>query len=133
MDYIFVYGTLRKGFGNHRRFLNNPGAEFIGNAVTKEKYAMYASGIPFVNKNHKVSNIKGEVYLVDLYVLKNIDALEGHPDWYYREKVDCILDDGKEIKAWIYFNNFASEESIVESGDFLDYRKSLFPEYREID
>ncbi|WP_457623862.1 gamma-glutamylcyclotransferase, partial [Persephonella sp.] len=32
---IFVYGTLRKGFGNHRLLEN---AEFLGIGRTKEKY-----------------------------------------------------------------------------------------------
>ena len=42
---VFVYGTLKKGFGNHR-FLR--GSVFLGNARTNDHFALYESGIPFV-------------------------------------------------------------------------------------
>jgi len=120
MDFVFVYGTLRKGFGNYRLLSD---AEFIGNAKTKDKYIMYARGIPFVSKNFSQSHIVGEVYKVDKKTLRDLDRLEGHPNWYYREKVPVILEDGKEIEAWIYFNDMENGHT-VETGDFVDYYKN---------
>ncbi len=98
---VFVYGTLKRGFSNHYYLAD---AKFIGNATTKEKYAMYEDfGIPFVYKDEKVSHIKGEVYEVDDATLSAIDHLEGHPEVYKRELVKVILENGEEIDAWIYF------------------------------
>lgn len=72
---IFVYGTLRRGFGNHS-FLNQ--STFKGNAITVEKFTMFCSGqIPFVSRSQAISTIVGEVYEVDEQTLRNLDALEG--------------------------------------------------------
>ncbi len=101
---VFVYGTLKKGFGNHRLL---SGAVFLGQAVTEEFYALYVSGIPFVIRDKQVSSIHGEIYLVGQAMLKDLDNLEGHPGWYKREQISVCLQDGKctnkYIHAWIYF------------------------------
>jgi len=97
-----VYGTLKKGFGNHF-YLER--ARFLGKGETVEKYALYELEIPYVVKNKKVSTIKGEVYEVERKDLIAIDRLENHPWHYKREKVRVKLEDGREVKAWIYFIN----------------------------
>ncbi|NPA62821.1 MAG: gamma-glutamylcyclotransferase [Methanococci archaeon] len=119
MEYVFVYGSLRKGFWNHEPYLKN--SKFIGKGRTKEKYAMYADIIPYVVENEKISHIVGEVYEVDEETLKRIDRLEGHPDYYERKKVKIILESGEEIEAWLYF--YPEPYGIlVKSGDYKDYR-----------
>lgn len=124
MHKVFVYGTLRKGFGNHRLLTNS---NFIGNAITKEKYTMFASGIPYVNKHIPTHNVIGEIYEVNDEQLNRLDALEGYnPDdhnnsWYKREKIKLNLGDEEE-EAYIYFNDYKNE-TIVESGDYINYRK----------
>ena len=115
--YVFVYGTLRKGYWNHRLLENS---KFIGEAITKEKYSLYANGIPYVVKTPK-TQIKGEVYEVDIETLKRLDQLEGHPDFYYREKTDILIN-GKPIKAWIYFYPY-QKGKIIPSGDYKDYKE----------
>ena len=86
---IFVYGTLKKGFCNHF-YLD--GSAFLGTTTTREKYFMCVdSGIPYVFKCEKNSSfkgfVKGEVYLVDVEVLRSIDELEEHPREYFRGRV----------------------------------------------
>lgn len=115
---VFVYGTLRKGYGNHV-FLE--GSKFLGKAKTKEKYTMYARGIPFVSHEPMVE-ITGEVYEVDDFTLNRLDTLEGHPNWYIREKVPVILEDGTEVEAWLYFNDVEGGD-IVPTGDYEDYER----------
>lgn len=117
---VFVYGTLKRGFGNHH-LLN--GSKFISQAITKEKYALYVSGIPFVIEDEPVSHIAGEVYEVDDKTLARLDHLEGHPDWYRRKSVDVSVNkdegtgDARLIEAWIYF--FPKRQgTLVESGIF---------------
>jgi gamma-glutamylcyclotransferase (GGCT)/AIG2-like uncharacterized protein YtfP len=118
MEYVFVYGTLRKDFWNHESYLKN--SKFVGNGKTKHKYAMYASIIPYVVENEKISHIIGEVYEVDEKTLERIDHLEGHPDGYRRKKVPIILESKKEIEAWLYFHP-EPYGILVESGDYKDY------------
>jgi gamma-glutamylcyclotransferase (GGCT)/AIG2-like uncharacterized protein YtfP len=118
MHYIFVYGTLRRGFWNHHLLKDS---EFIGEGITKEKYSLYADEIPYVVKE-PLTQIKGELYIVDDETLERLDLLEGHPSFYTRELVDVIVDN-KIYKAWIYFYP-APEGELIKSGD---YKKRQMP------
>lgn len=124
---IAVYGTLRAGFGNHRLMEDST---LVGSGLTKEKYTMYASGIPYVDKDEPTSRIRVEVYDVKDEDLPSIDSLEGHPSWYRREEIPVELDNGEEVDAWLYFMPGVGKNSgnltKIESGDYTEYRK----EYR---
>ncbi|MDQ7056677.1 MAG: gamma-glutamylcyclotransferase family protein [Persephonella sp.] len=117
-NFVFVYGTLRKGFWNHS-FLGN--SRFLGYGKTKEKYSLYADSIPYVVKE-PLTQIKGEIYEVDDETLQRLDELEGHPSFYKRELVDVITEDGKLIKAWIYFYPYKNGH-LIQSGDYKDCRR----------
>lgn len=116
---VFVYGTLKKGFSNHRLL---SGAEFVEAAQTLEKFAMYSTGTPIVLKEEAVSPIFGELYRVDEKILAALDSLEGHPDWYRREQVEVLVDDGERgtrvETAWLYFS-LDKRGTLVPSGKFV--------------
>lgn len=113
MELVFVYGTLRKGHGNHRLIR---GDKFVGTGSTVNKYAMYSMGIPFVNEYEQVSNITGEVYEVSKNTLNQLDMLEGHPSWYRRKKTKIKIGP-KTLYAWLYFNN-EKTNYLIEGGDY---------------
>lgn len=122
-NYVFVYGTLRAGYNNHRTFLmTGDDVRHVSKGRTVQKFTMRASGIPFVNKDDPRSHIIGEVYCVSDDKLKHLDRLEGHPDWYVRELTSIKLDSGTIINAWLYFNE-ETRCDVVESGDYTDYRE----------
>lgn len=118
---IFVYGTLKQGHGNHEYYLaETDGVEFLGRCYISGDYRMFSNGaFPFVTKgdNPDADNpIVGEVYAVNEDVLLSLDILEGHPDWYIREKIQTPWK-----KAWAYFmpdKGQFPEESRVDSGCF---------------
>ena len=117
---VFVYGTLKRGFGNNRLL---SGSKFLGEARTEDKFALYESGIPFVIEDEQVSQISGEVYEVDERTLARLDRLEGHPNWYFRKMVNISVnateryETEKRIQAWIYF--FPKRQGIlIKSGVF---------------
>lgn len=97
---VFVYGTLRKGFKYHNVLRN---ACFVGNAKTRDPYALYIAKYPCLFKGEAVSRITGEAYEIDLLTLNTLDELEGHPHEYQREQVPVVLDDGGKLLAWVYF------------------------------
>ncbi len=116
---VFVYGTLRKGASNHDRYLSR--ARCLGPARTADSYALYLDGLPYVVGKESVCPIVGEVYGVDADGLVRLDGLEGHPNFYYREKVPVELSGGTVVEAWIYFYP-TPRGRLVASGDFFQVR-----------
>lgn len=102
MHTVFVYGTLKRGHGNNHLLIKS---EFIGEARTKESYALFQSGIPFcVPKNFTDAEcfpVTGELWGVDDHTLNCLDSLEGHPDFYTRQLI-TVQSQGEEIQAYIY-------------------------------
>lgn len=100
-EHVFVYGSLKKGFGNHRVVENQ---KFVGEAKTSaSNYAMISLGaFPAVCKYEDGMKISGEIYKVNRTTMRNLDTLEGNGRLYTREKHEFVLRDGSPIGAWIY-------------------------------
>jgi len=101
---VAVYGTLKSGYGNN--FLLED-ATLVGKGRTTDKYPLIIrqGGLPFMlyKKNHGY-NVEVELYLVDKKILRRLDILEGHPEWYRRREVSVTIDEiDTPITAWIYF------------------------------
>lgn len=100
---VFVYGTLKSGYGNNR-LLQNKGATLLGEAVTDSAYTLLQGGIPFAVRNGE-KPILGELYEVtDPNVMRNLDALEGNGSFYTRhQRRMMLLGTGEELEGcWIY-------------------------------
>lgn len=99
---IFVYGTLKHGWGNNAIIHDQ---RYLGEFTTDDNhFQMYSlGGYPGVVSGN--FNVRGEVWEVDDKALARCDHLEGHPDFYKREqiKVYAMLEqDFIEHIAWIY-------------------------------
>ncbi len=113
-SYVFVHGTLRSGNSHHGHLEK---AKFLGKGRTKEQFALYLGVLPYVVKSERISWIVGEVYEVDKRTLRRLDLVEQCPAWHFREWVDVILNNGREIKAMMYFAR-ERKKHLVLSGDF---------------
>jgi gamma-glutamylaminecyclotransferase len=88
---IFVYGTLKKGFPNHARYMAS--AEKLGNFRTADHYPLALIGQRYVpcmiNAPGAGKQVEGELYAVDDDCLKGLDVLERvkEPDGYRRLKI----------------------------------------------
>lgn len=94
MNRVFVYGSLKKNYGNHG-FLEK--SEFLGEAKTKAEFTMISYGFFPACLTPGNTEISGEVYDVTDAVLERLDRLEGHPSWYQRIRCETTLGE-----AWIY-------------------------------
>lgn len=104
---VFVYGTLKQGFGNHRLLADS---EFIGSAVSHDRFEMKTCGFPCLIKpreadaSQPLACVAGELYEVDDATLEQLDRLEGNGSMYQREKINFEITDAKyEVhEAWVY-------------------------------
>jgi len=102
---IAVYGTLKRGLGNHRCLA---GATLVGTGVTFSRHRLCVQGLPYLiqgaNDRNQGRRVDVEVYSVPDKVLEDVDALEGHPHLYCRKSCCVTLDDTKEtIFTQAYF------------------------------
>ena len=118
-ELVFVYGTLKKGFGNHRLLEN---AHCLGEAYLPRVIMLDLGAYPAIIAGGK-KEVTGEVYQVDAETLARLDRLEGHPSFYERRQVKVfpLLQGVDHWLAWAYFLSARSQESYhrlsrVESG-----------------
>ena len=117
---VFVYGTLIAGEAN---------AHWAGNARRQKAWTtgtIYDTGCRFpAYQKRGRTHIKGEVLTVDDDGLKSMDRLEGYPHLYRREQIQVHLVGGGSVLAWVYImNNLRKDAPIIESGDWVAYRKA---------
>lgn len=111
---VGVYGTLKKGKGN-QRVMQYAGGEFVADAKTKQPMRLCISGLPYLIKGtHEDGHfVQMELYLVDDLGLKALDALEGHPHFYEREKLEVVTAEGEEMTPWVYQVGETYDKSLI--------------------
>src|SRR6056297_3705854 len=105
---VFVYGTLKFGYGNWRWCLSEE--EYICPAVTADRYVMGNVGFPYIFPEDKVSGLVDEDMLKpvlgDLFkvsrdeTMVKLDRLEGEGHHYHRVLTQTTHGD----TVWIYVN-----------------------------
>ena len=117
--YVFVYGTLKKGFGNSR-VMNQAKGQYIGNGIMKNVIMRDIGGIPAVDIGDGV--VYGEVYKIDSDNIYIIDGLEGfspyntfYDNMYIRLKNNVIMDNGDILKCCFYMIN-DTQGNIIKDG-----------------
>ena len=117
---VSVYGSLRASMHNYPHYLAT--SECKGTFKTEPEYTLHSLGsFPGLKLNGNTSIVM-EVYEVDEGTLKRLNQLEGYrpneePTFYDRIEIDTPW--GKAF-TYIYVNKL-SEDSIVESGDWVEY------------
>ncbi len=112
---VFVYGSLREGFGNHRLLER---AEFLGSYRAELPFVMISlGGFPGLIESQQDNNITLELYQVTPQEFQNLDQLEGYPSFYDRKKITV-----NGTKGWVYYlTERSGSEPLVESGDWVEY------------
>jgi gamma-glutamylcyclotransferase (GGCT)/AIG2-like uncharacterized protein YtfP len=114
MNYLFVYGTLKRGGSRHWLLQDFP---FLGRARA-EGFALYDLG-PFPAMVPDAGVVYGEVYEVPEEILRDLDWVEGVPVLYRRELIEVVFEDGFSVKAWAYiYNGDVKGFPRIESGEW---------------
>ena len=130
-EYLFVYGTLRKGFDLKVKDRVSNQLQYVGQA--KVGASMYDLGrYPGAVRNNKGDEVVGEVFLLDdpARVLRILDKYEGigekaSDSEFVRKRNRVKLRSGKEVMAWVYWYNFDPKDKIrIKQKDYLNYLKN---------
>jgi len=120
--FVFVYGSLKKGFHNNRVLGD---AQLVGTGNI-DGYDMYSlGGYPGIVVGS--GNVKGEVYEITDKHLPWLDRLEGYSEnWkpddcmYLRQRVTVDMDQPYPddlLQAWVYiYNGDVSRRKKIEDG-----------------
>jgi len=109
LERVFVYGTLKRGFWNHRLLETS---RFLGSEMIRGR--MHSLGgypaIALVGRKP----VHGELYAVDDVTMARLDRLEGCPSFYQRARVR--MSSGGH--AWVYVMDESElgDREVVESG-----------------
>lgn len=111
---LFVYGTLKRGFTNHCRYLGEAEAHgkahFLSCAMTVDSFPLVvrpaSTRAPvLMDRAGSGHRIHGEVFMVDDSTLEAMDLLEGvRTGHYYKQLVKVSLsNDQREVACYAYF------------------------------
>lgn len=117
--YLFVYGTLRMGYG--LKLLQEIGSALTYVGAATVCGALYDLGDFPGAVNGGESVIAGDVFtLHDRQVFDLLDAYEG--DAFKREEADVRLQTGETVKAFLYwYTGSTANHPQIQNGDYLDY------------
>lgn len=123
--YIAVYGTLRKGEGNHHLLKDS---ELIGTFESEPIYSMYTGGgFPVLSENGKTSIIYEVYKVVDYLIMERLHNLEGcngyiddqKNSWYTLKEIKTPL----EHTCYIYIQNDIEKDDrlkLIVNGDWIN-------------
>ncbi|MGR9043711.1 MAG: gamma-glutamylcyclotransferase family protein [Gammaproteobacteria bacterium] len=130
VDYLFVYGTLRRTFDNVMAQWLSRHAGFFGTAFFRGalyEVDRYPAAVPCLDE---YSRVFGDLYRFNdpEQVFAALDDYEEcsdrfpKPHEYRRLKSEILLPDDGSIMAWIYLYNFPIERlERIRSGDYVSY------------
>lgn len=104
--YIFVYGSLKRGFGNHHVIESFGEEHFTPMGVfetASDQFVMRSLGgfpVIYPDSTREAGTITGELYEVSSKILIDMDILEGHPFFYKRTKIR-LKDFHSEVSTYI--------------------------------
>jgi gamma-glutamylaminecyclotransferase len=108
---VFVYGSLKQGFGNHHLLKN---AHYLGAFETVARHKMISlgafPGVIWCGGDH---TIKGEVYdVIDENDRIALDNLEGYPTFYTKERI---------WTTWGPAYMYVLSDEFLNGGDYANY------------
>jgi gamma-glutamylaminecyclotransferase len=110
---LFVYGTLMRGQPNAGHLVS---AAFVGLAQTVAAFTLVRwQGYPGLRRGGS-TGVRGELYRVSPALLAALDAFEGHPTLYRRERIPMA--GGGSALAYLVPAGEGLSAPVIASGDW---------------
>jgi len=113
---LFVYGTLKKGFNNHRII---EGSKYLG-MHWLNNYGIFDLGFYPGIRPRQGGVVYGELYEIDDELFPRLDRLEGTPYLYTRETEFFHRDDKDNpcCSGYVYVYASDTSEDWIEDGSW---------------
>lgn len=126
-EYLFVYGSLKRGFGGKEVTGLANQMKWIGTAKVPGRLYDLGKYVGAIVENDLDSFVKGELLEIpDPSVLKRLDEYEEYNParvlscLFVRRQVRARVENGREVDAWIYvYNRDPGDAPIIPSGEYL--------------
>ena len=128
-DYLFVYGTLLKGFNSYMSKFLDKNSEFVGEGYFNGKLFKVSWYPGAVLSKIASERVYGHIFKIHDHIktFKILDDYEGvgeasteYPNEYRRELIETFLNDGTILRTWVYlYNNPTDHLRLIASGDYL--------------
>jgi gamma-glutamylcyclotransferase (GGCT)/AIG2-like uncharacterized protein YtfP len=128
-DYLFVYGTLMRGFDHPMAKLLSRSAEFLGPARCQGRLYLVKHYPGLVLSDDPEEIVFGELYRLRVphELLREFDMYEAcgegfaEPTEYVRRMLSVTSDDGGAEEAWTYIYNWpVARLPRIASGRFME-------------
>lgn len=128
MEYLFVYGTLRKNYDLKLKNKVSGDLQYVGQG--KVGASLYDIGrYPGAVRNSKGDEVIGDVFQVTdpervLRILDKYEGIEpgGRSSEFVRKRSKVRLRNGTEVTAWVYWYNFDPDKKLkIKYKNYLTY------------
>ena len=113
MNLVFVYGTLKRGYRNHRWLA---GQKFIGEARTEPGYTLHALGeYPgMIRSTADAAGVTGELWQITPAVLAELDKLEGLDEGLYQRVAITLAPPfaHESVETYLYLRSLSGHPAI---------------------
>lgn len=123
-NYLFVYGTLKRGYARHNLIYKN-GFEFVGTTqVPGILYCIPDQGYPGAKFGSTSNTVEGELYRIPFNkndALNDIDSEEGVSEGLFARRLIAINIGGHAYASWAYsYMKEVNVDDEIPSGVFGD-------------
>lgn len=116
---VAVYGSLRKGLYNHYLMSHS---DFIKTVSVEVPFKMISMSdrFPALIPTKENNLVVFELYKVNDKTARNLDILEGYPDFYSKKYIK--IEDEDYLVYYLSPLKITNEEEVVESGDWTEFK-----------
>lgn len=126
-EYLFVYGSLKRGFGGKEASELANQMKWIGTAQVPGRLYDLGKYVGAIVEKDLDLFVKGELLEIpDSSVLKRLDEYEEYNParvlscLFVRQQVRARVEDGRHVDAWIYvYNRDPGDAPVIASGEYL--------------